>query len=41
MGANNGWQAVKIQQREKINCAELAIDCGRSADSCADCQIRV
>ena len=40
MCAHDCRQGMKIEECEKIDRAELAIDCRRSADPCADCQIR-
>ena len=40
MCAHNHRQRMKVEECEKIDRAELAIDCRRAADPCADGQIR-
>jgi hypothetical protein len=40
MCAHNCWQGLKVEECEKIDGAELAIDCRWPADPCANCQIR-
>jgi len=37
--AHDPGQGVKIEERKKVDCAELAIDCRWSTDSRANCQI--